>query len=113
MQARAATETDIEDFQREKQAALNELDVLVLLHAHQIEYLVDGKLPTDLSGALVFSNAELARLRSRIDVRDCQFLFCCCHGCSSACKACLYELHACALCILSGYLLSLTQSCVC
>ena len=70
-QARHATEADIEDFQREKQAALNEIEVTVMVHAHQIEYLVDGKMPTDLSGALLFSNAELARLRSRIDVRRC------------------------------------------
>lgn len=68
-QAQAATEADIEAFQREKQAALNEIEVTVLLRAHQIEHLVGGRLPTDLSGALVFSNAELARLARRIDVR--------------------------------------------
>jgi cilia- and flagella-associated protein 44 len=70
-QALAATESDIQEFQREKQASLNEIEVMVLMHAHQIEYLVDQRLPTDLSGALVFSNAELSRLRIRIDVRIC------------------------------------------
>lgn len=68
-QSLAATETDIREFQQEKQASLNEIDVMVMLHAHQIEYLVDGRLPADLKGAVVFSNKELARLRKRIDVR--------------------------------------------
>lgn len=68
-QSLAATETDIREFQQEKQASLNEIDVMVMLYAHQIEYLVDGRLPMDLSGAVVFSNKELARLRKRIDVR--------------------------------------------
>ena len=31
-----------------------------------MEYLVDGKLPDDLSFGLVFSNSELARLQNRI-----------------------------------------------
>lgn len=39
---------------------------LVLLT--QIEYLVDGRLPDDLSAGLVFSNNQLARLRRRVDV---------------------------------------------
>ena len=77
-QALAATESDIQDFQREKQASLNEIDVMVMMRAHQIEYLVDERLPTDLSGALVFSNAELARLRNRIDVRAAFAFVCLC-----------------------------------
>jgi esterase/lipase len=68
-QSLAATETDIREFQREKQASLNEIDVMVMLYAHQIEYLVDGRLPMDLSGAVVFSNKELERLKCRIHVR--------------------------------------------
>jgi septal ring factor EnvC (AmiA/AmiB activator) len=67
--ALSASEAAIQEFQREKQAKLNEIDVIVLMHAHQIEYLVDQKLPTDLSGALIFSNKELSRLLKRIDVR--------------------------------------------
>ena len=35
----------------------------------QIEYLVEGRLPEDLSVGLVFSNLELERLKRRIDVR--------------------------------------------
>ena len=34
----------------------------------QVEYLVDGLLPEDLSQGLVFSNQELKRLKQRIDV---------------------------------------------
>lgn len=71
-QSLAATETDIREFQQEKQASLNEIEVMVMLYAHQIEYLVDGRLPMDLNGAVVFSNKELARLRKRIDVRTLQ-----------------------------------------
>jgi cilia- and flagella-associated protein 44 len=67
-QSLAANEADIQEFQREKQARLNEIDVIVLMHAHQIEYLVDQRLPTDLSGSLIFSKKELARLWKRIDV---------------------------------------------
>jgi hypothetical protein len=32
----------------------------------QIQCLVEGRLPADLSGALVFSSAQLERLRARI-----------------------------------------------
>lgn len=67
-QSLAATENDIRDFQKEKQAKLNEIEVMVMLHAHQIEYLEDDKLPADMSQAVVFSKEELARLRRRIDV---------------------------------------------
>lgn len=68
-QSLAATENDIRDFQKEKQARLNEIEVMVMLRAHQIEYLEDDRLPADMSQAVIFSNSELARLRRRIDVR--------------------------------------------
>lgn len=68
-QSLTATENDIRDFQKEKQARLNEIEVMVMLHAHQIEYLEDDRLPADMSQAVIFSNKELARLRGRIDVR--------------------------------------------
>lgn len=67
-QSLTATENDIRDFQREKQARLNEIEVMVMLYAHQIEYLEDDCLPADMSNAVLFSNEELARLRRRIDV---------------------------------------------
>ena len=53
------------EFQKEKQGKLNEIDVVVTLSMHQIEYLIDQKLPYDLSQALVFSNTELEKLKVR------------------------------------------------
>ena len=55
-------------FQREKQARLNQVEVVLLLRLHQIEYLQDGQLPSDLSGALLFSNTELDKLKHRVHV---------------------------------------------
>ena len=40
----------------------------MLLRLHQIEYLQDGQLPSDLSGALLFSNTELDKLKRRVHV---------------------------------------------
>ncbi|KAL3160143.1 hypothetical protein ABBQ32_010912 [Trebouxia sp. C0010 RCD-2024] len=53
-------------FQREKQGRLNQVEVVLLLRLHQIEYLQDGRLPSDLSGALLFSTAELDKLKRRV-----------------------------------------------
>lgn len=50
------------------QGRLNQLDVVVALRLRQVQYLVDGRLPQDLSMALVFNSIELTRLRRRIDV---------------------------------------------
>jgi len=57
---------EIQAFQKEKQGALNQIDVTVTLKMHQMEYLVEQKLPEDLGEGLVFSKAELARLAERI-----------------------------------------------
>jgi len=54
-------------FQLEKQRKLNELDVVVPLHLHQIEVVENGGIPKDLSQALVFENSNLDSLHSRID----------------------------------------------
>jgi len=54
-------------FQLEKQRKLNELDVVVPLHLHQIEVIENGGIPKDLSQALVFENKNLDSLHSRID----------------------------------------------
>lgn len=53
-------------FQREKQQKLNELDVVVVLKLHQIQYMVNSVLPQDLSQCLVFNSPGLVRLQNRI-----------------------------------------------
>ena len=60
-------EADIQEFQTEKQQKLNELDVVVTLRLHQIEYLSSrNTLPGNLSPALVFTNEGLSALKQRI-----------------------------------------------
>eukprot|EP00741_Cyanophora_paradoxa_P024459 tig00022075_g23616.t1 len=59
-------ENDIQAFQTEKQRKLNELHVVITLKMHQIQCLLDGHLPDDLSQCLVFTNAGLKQLRDRI-----------------------------------------------
>ncbi|KAM9695944.1 cilia- and flagella-associated protein 44 [Dama dama] len=61
-----AAEEALEAYQREKQQRLNELLVVIPLKLHQIEYVLFGELPSDLSGTLVFSNRSLGRLQERI-----------------------------------------------
>ncbi|TPX71174.1 hypothetical protein SpCBS45565_g01378 [Spizellomyces sp. 'palustris'] len=60
------TESEIQEFQTQKQQKLNELDVVVPLRLHQMQYLERNTLPTDLSPALVFVNEGLSKLRNRI-----------------------------------------------
>ena len=52
--------------QREKQQKLNELDVVVVLRLHQIQYMLNSALPQDLSQCLVFNSPGLIRLQHRI-----------------------------------------------
>ncbi|XP_059777114.1 cilia- and flagella-associated protein 44 isoform X1 [Balaenoptera ricei] len=59
-------EEALEAYQREKQQRLNELLVVIPLKLHQIEYVVFGEIPSDLSGTLVFSNHSLGQLQKRI-----------------------------------------------
>ncbi|KAM4888299.1 cilia- and flagella-associated protein 44 isoform 3-T3 [Thomomys bottae] len=61
-----AAEAALEAYQREKQQRLNELLVAIPLKLHQIEYVVLGEIPNDLSGTLVFSNHSLENLQKRI-----------------------------------------------
>ncbi|PNJ64027.1 CFAP44 isoform 10, partial [Pongo abelii] len=61
-----AAEEALEAYQREKQQRLNELLVVIPLKLHQIEYVVFGEIPSDLSGTLVFSHHALRRLQERI-----------------------------------------------
>ncbi|XP_053372820.1 cilia- and flagella-associated protein 44-like [Mercenaria mercenaria] len=57
---------DLEAFQLEKQQKLNELDVVVSLKLHQIQYMINGILPQDLSQTLVFESNGVTRLQMRI-----------------------------------------------
>ncbi|XP_009328783.1 PREDICTED: WD repeat-containing protein 52 [Pygoscelis adeliae] len=58
-------EMELETFQWEKQQRLNELYVVVPLKLHQVEYLVNGEMPSDFSQALVFTNQSLEYLQKR------------------------------------------------
>ncbi|KFP99822.1 hypothetical protein N329_03247, partial [Haliaeetus albicilla] len=57
---------ELKTFQWEKQQRLNELYVVVPLKLHQVEYLVNGEMPSDFSQALVFTNQSLEYLQKRI-----------------------------------------------
>ena len=56
--------------QREKQQKLNELDVVVTLTLDQIQYVINKKLPRDLSQCLVFEQGNLDKLQVRIKELD-------------------------------------------
>ncbi|NXG59622.1 CFA44 protein, partial [Hemiprocne comata] len=59
-------ERELETFQWEKQQRINDLYVVVPLKLHQVEYLVNGEMPSDFSQALVFTNQSLEYLQKRI-----------------------------------------------
>ncbi|QDZ25480.1 hypothetical protein HOP50_17g80200 [Chloropicon primus] len=61
-----AINEEIISFQKEKQAKLNEILLVVTLKMHQIEYLVESKLPLNLTDALVFPKTTLRRLEERV-----------------------------------------------
>jgi len=50
----------------EKQRKLNELDILVTLCLHQMEHVVNGALPSNLSCCLIFEAPALVQLHRRI-----------------------------------------------
>ncbi|KAL0968428.1 hypothetical protein UPYG_G00266720 [Umbra pygmaea] len=60
-------EGDLELVNREKQQKLNELDVVVPLRLHQIEFLSNGVVPCSLGPALVLNTVTLGRLQERIE----------------------------------------------
>jgi hypothetical protein len=61
-----ATDADIVKFQSEKQQALNQIVVAVPIKMKQIKYLDEGKLPADISQALVFTHTSLQKLHDTI-----------------------------------------------
>ena len=60
------TETEIQEFQTQKQKKLNELSVVVPLRFHQIQNLIQKSIPLDLSSSLVFTNEGIVKLQERI-----------------------------------------------
>ncbi|KAM8827411.1 cilia- and flagella-associated protein 44 isoform 2-T2 [Spinachia spinachia] len=64
--SRKAAEDDLELINREKQQKMNELEVVVPLRLHQIKFVLNGSVPSDLSPALVVDVTELSRLKERI-----------------------------------------------
>ncbi|XP_060626745.2 cilia- and flagella-associated protein 44 [Anolis sagrei] len=63
-----SAEWELEAYQREKQQKLNELHVVVPLKTHQVEYISNGEIPSDVSQALVFTNQSLVNLQQRITI---------------------------------------------
>ncbi|KAJ3275132.1 Cilia- and flagella-associated protein 44 [Terramyces sp. JEL0728] len=59
-------ETEIQEFQTQKQRKLNELDVVVPLRFSQVQYLENDHFPKDMSACLVFYNEGLIQLKRRI-----------------------------------------------
>ncbi|XP_054613541.1 cilia- and flagella-associated protein 44-like [Dunckerocampus dactyliophorus] len=64
--SRKAAEDDLEQVNREKQQKMNQLDVVVPLRLHQIEFDISDTVLSDLSPALVLTRTELQRLRERV-----------------------------------------------
>ncbi|EFJ05465.1 hypothetical protein SELMODRAFT_431549 [Selaginella moellendorffii] len=64
---------ELGEFQKQKQTALNQIDIAITLYIHQltgvpqVEYIENAAIPKDLSGGLVFTNASLKQLRATIE----------------------------------------------
>ncbi|XP_041825763.1 cilia- and flagella-associated protein 44 isoform X2 [Melanotaenia boesemani] len=65
--SRQVVENDLELINKEKQQKIDELDVVIPLRLDQIEFVVDGSVPSDLSQALVLDETEQQRLHKRIE----------------------------------------------
>ena len=63
----AALQEEMAEFQREKQETMNAVEMTVPLRLRQVEYLYDGKLPTQLKESVVFSKSTLVGLGQRIN----------------------------------------------
>lgn len=68
-QSLSAINADMVEFQKEKQGALNKLDVVVVLKMYQMECLIEEKAPKDLTKTILFSQKEMRQLKKRILVR--------------------------------------------
>ncbi|XP_069562406.1 cilia- and flagella-associated protein 44 [Brachyistius frenatus] len=63
---RKAVEDELELINKAKQRKMHELDLVVPIRLHQIEFVTNGSMPSDLSEALVLNMTELNRLQQRI-----------------------------------------------
>ncbi|XP_029963563.1 cilia- and flagella-associated protein 44-like [Salarias fasciatus] len=63
---RKAAESDLNLVHRELQQKLNSLDVVVPLRLHQIQYVMNESVPSDLSEALLVHETLLNKLQERI-----------------------------------------------
>lgn len=57
---------ELENFQKEKQKKINDLDIVATMNFNQIQMMEKGYLPADLSHALVFDSRNLDNLQNRI-----------------------------------------------
>ncbi|TKS84134.1 Cilia- and flagella-associated protein 44 [Collichthys lucidus] len=63
---RVPAEDELELVNREKHQKMNELDVVFPLRLHQIEFVTNDLVPSDLSPALMLNQMQLSRLQERI-----------------------------------------------
>lgn len=75
-QSLAAINCEMNSFQKEKQGKLNELDVTVMLTMNQVEYLIEDKVPNDVSGAVLINREVLGQLNRRILVSSKNLILC-------------------------------------
>ncbi|KAM4720112.1 cilia- and flagella-associated protein 44 isoform 2-T2 [Anableps anableps] len=64
--SRQAVEDDLELINKEKQMKLSKLDVVVPLRLHQIAFLTNDSMPSDLSEVLVLYRTKLHKLQQRV-----------------------------------------------
>lgn len=68
-QSLSAINSDMVEFQKEKQGELNKLDSVVMLKMYQMECLIEEQAPKDLTKTILFCKKEMHRLKKRILVR--------------------------------------------
>ena len=91
-----AADEELMVLQSNKQKQLNDMDVLVTLGLEQVQAFsqAGADIPQDLSGVLVFSRSELARMSRRVEVRaDITSTLPCITLCRSWCAAGRMMLH--------------------
>ena len=57
---------ELRDFQREKQKMLNQVDTLVILKMHQMQYFTNSYEFKDIENTLLFNNKNVTKLYTRV-----------------------------------------------